>query len=336
MTSMKITRKTIKKIPSLLWRGMKFHTPRLWRRATLIVPGNEGSEGILVAGPFIGELGYEIGEWVPHLKGLMDRFHCRAHVFTRNGHEVLYPFAETIHTFDFPNKHVRGHWLFEPYKEEIGLYHQLENNVRKYAAEFKLQGRYQMLEVCDTSRLYKAFPDKVPVRLTPSDELKTKWENILPSTPKVVFTYRANVRGNERNSNSDLTHKMADYVIQNGWTPVLVGKIDDDFPIPDIPGVNLINRTTLADLIAIYTLSSLVIGSSTGIIHLAAGCNIPHITWGSTTVDDTVVTRYNKNWNLNNTWVRFISKSWDVHFEDIKDVLTKADFFLQQNNNIRH
>jgi hypothetical protein len=43
-------------------------------------------------------------------------------------------------------------------------------------------------------------------------------------------------------------------------------------------------------------------------IHLAASCGTPHITWGSTREDDSVVLRYKKEWNLNEIRFRFISK----------------------------
>ena len=314
----------IKRFFPQLWASMKFHGPRMWRRMTLLAPEKWVADGIVVAGPFVGELGYEIGEWVPHIKGLADRFKCRAHVFAKKGHEVLYPFAEKIHTFDFPGGHMNCNWLINPREEEVELYNDLEKKVRDYAAQDEFQSKYRILETSGRSGVFKASRNKVPMLLGAPANLTAKWKKTLPSTTTVTLTFRASTRGSERNSNIDTLRRAAEFIIKNGWTPVTVGKIDDEYSVPDIIGLNLINQTSLADLVAIYNLSSAVVGSSTGIVHLAAACGVPHITWGSTHADNEVIVRYNKEWNLNNTWVRFVSKDWDVNFEDIASFLVEA------------
>lgn len=324
MSIMKSNRSMIKRFFPQLWVNMKFHGPRVWRRMTLLAPEKWVADGIVVAGPFVGELGFEIGEWVPHIKGLADRFKCRAHVFTKKGHEALYPFAEKIHTFDFPGGHMNCNWLMNPPEEEVERYNDLEKKVRDYAAQDEFQKKYRILDLSGRSRMFKVFRDKVPMLLEAPANLTAKWKKALPSSTKVILTFRASTRGSERNSNIDTLRRAAEFIIKKGWTPVTVGKIDDEYSIPDIVGINLINQTSLADLVAIYNLSSAVVGSSTGIIHLAAACGVPHITWGSTHSDDKIIVRYNKEWNLNNTWVRFISKEWDVSFEDIVPLLVEA------------
>lgn len=314
----------IKRFFPQLWVSMKFHGPRVWRRMTLLAPEKWVADGIVVAGPFVGELGFEIGEWVPHIKGLADRFKCRVHVFTKKGHEALYPFAEKIHTFDFPGGHMNCNWLTNPPEEEVELYNDLEKKVRDYAARDEFQKKYRILDLSGRSRVFKVFRNKVPMLLEAPPDLTAKWEKTLPSTTTVILTFRANTRGSERNSNIDVVRRVAEFIRKKGWTPVTVGKIDDEYSSPDIVGINLINQTSLADLVAIYNLSSAVVGSSTGIIHLAAACGIPHITWGATRSGNKIADRYNKDWNLNNTWVRFISTDWDVSVEEIAPPLVEA------------
>jgi len=291
---------------------------------TLHAPEKWVADGVVVAGPFVGELGFEIGEWVPHIKGLADRFKCRAHVFTKKGREVLYPFAETIHTFDFPGGRAYCNWLIDPCEEEVQLYDALENRVRACAARCEFRNKYRILETSGRSRVFKTFRNKAPVLLEPPANLAAKWKKALPSTTKVILTFRASTRGRQRNSNIDTLRRAAEFIIKKGWTPVTVGKIDDEYSVPDIVGLNLVNQTSLADLVAIYNLSSAVVGSSTGIIHLAAACGVPHITWGATRSGDKIAARYNKDWNLNNTWVRFISNDWDVSVEEIASPLVEA------------
>ena len=166
-----------------IWVNIKFHGPRALRRMKLLAPENWVKDGVVIAGPFVGELGFEIGEWVPHIKGLVDRFKCRAHVFTRKGHEVLYPFAERIDTFDFPGGHISCNWLMDPCQEGVELYTELEKKVREYAAQDEFQKKYRILDLSGRSRMFKVFRDKAPLLLESPPQLTEKWKKILPSTP---------------------------------------------------------------------------------------------------------------------------------------------------------
>jgi len=305
-------------------RNLIVYAPRLLRRLKLAFFRQHLSDGILTAGPFVGELGFEIGEWIPHIKSLADRYNCALHVFTRKGHEALYPFAEIVQTYDFPVASSNCNWLFEPSEEEIDRYNKLENNMATYAAQPEFSRKFQILLKSGPKIRDKSFRSKVPVLIKANEDLLTKWKNELPPDPKVVLTYRANTRGSERNSSTEFVNQAANFVIKMGLTPIIIGKIDDKYPVPDFPGINLINKSTLEDVIAIYQISRVVMGSSTGIIHLAASCGIPHITWGSTYKDDAIIERYKKDWNLNGTWVRFVSKEWNIDFKDVESVLLEA------------
>lgn len=311
---------------SIPWlkRNVSLYGPRLLRRIKLVVCRRSQPDGILVAGPFVGELGYEIGEWIPHLAGLTNRLNCRLHVFANKGHQALYPFAEKIIPFDFSAHNVDCNWLRNPSGEQIELFGKYTQQAWDYCSSPGCKGGFRTIELCGGKQMFRVFDDKVPVKLCAAQEAVEKWKNELPENKKIVLTYRALQRGGERNSNPECIEKLAAFIIKKGWTPVLVGRIDSGFSVPSSGAVNLVNKTTLEDLIAIYRLSSVVVGSSTGIIHLAAACRVPHITWGSTFPDDTVVRRYNRDWNLNNTWVRFVSKDWDVDAEMIQDVLIQA------------
>ena len=278
-------------------------------------------ECILVAGPYVGELGFEISEWIPYIKNTADTCQCRVHVFTRNGHLALYPFADKAQTFDFSNMHIEKNWLFFPPQDQIELSEDLENQARKYAKKLRSQGTSVIVENCGYNNMDTIFKKKTAVLLESLPDLIDKWGKKLPETKKIVLTYRGVTRDISRNSDIDLLNRLAGFIKGKGWTPIIVGRTDENFSVLDVMGVNLINQTSIADLIAIYKISSAVVGSSTGIIHLAAACGTPHITWGSTHIDDTVVERYNELWNLNNTPVRFLTKNWQGEFEDISKAL---------------
>jgi len=63
----------------------------------------------------------------------------------------------------------------------------------------------------------------------------------------------------------------------------------------------------MEDLIAIFSLCRLVVGQSTGTMHLASLCGVPHVVWGS----DRIGIRYKKTWNPFHTPVIY-HKKWDT------------------------
>ena len=206
---------------------------RLIRRIRLKGPRKFLPECVLVAGPFIGELGFEVCEWAPHIKSLADFYKCRVHVFTKNGHESLYPFAEEVRTFDFPNPHVEKNWLLNPPKEEVDRYNALEIQARKYAKELRTQGRCVIVEHCGYSRLETIFNKKSAVLLESVPELTEEWEKRLPETKKIVLTCRAYARGTSRNSDIDLLNRLGGFIKERGWAPIIVGRTDEGFSVPE-------------------------------------------------------------------------------------------------------
>ena len=63
--------------------------------------------------------------------------------------------------------------------------------------------------------------------------------------------------------------------------------------------------------------SMVVIGGSSGPIHLAQMLGIPVITWSGNAFKDRP--RYEKVWNLKNSPVEFASESWDPEVEEVLD-----------------
>ena len=297
---------------------------RLYRKMRLVVSPKKAGDALLIAGPFVGELGYEIGEWMPFVKYVSDTLQTKVHVFTRKGHEVLYPFAETFHTYEFPTDHVYNNWLYKHTNSESTLFESIVREMGEYAAEHPNPKQQFFYETADSTQRDTHFKNRKNIIITASQASIRTWKEAIPGSKKVVLVCRFLKRGTERNSDIEQINKLADYVKGIGYTPVIVGKTDENFTIGVKHGINLINRTTLADLVAIYRQSTVIVGNSTGTIHLAAACDVPHITWGSTFLDDTVIRRYQHDWNLNRTWVRFLSKEWHIPFDMIVKAIEDA------------
>lgn len=83
---------------------------------------------------------------------------------------------------------------------------------------------------------------------------------------------------NRRLANSEII-KICDYLVEQGITPVLLGKASEKYKNFELPKtcLNLINRTTLPEAAKIMSLCKAVVGVDCGLIHLAGMTDAPII-----------------------------------------------------------
>ena len=265
---------------------------------------------VIVAGPYIGELGFEIGDWVPHLASIRDKYDSMV-VFARNGHKDLYPFADKFMGFNFglESRHCDKNWMMKPSIEELLRYNILETQVKKYSKLVQGSGHKVSLYLSDSKIRRGSFTEKSPIVLNGSESKVVEWEQKLPTGPKVLFVVRLYVRGASKNSNKDLLDKIVSGLKDRiDVNCILVGHEELSFQcMAREKCTDLLDKTTIDDLIAIYSMSNVVIGASTGTIHLAAACGIPHITWVDWVGDLPVIKdRYYTSWNLNKTPIKYL------------------------------
>jgi len=282
---------------------------------------------ILIAGPYIGELGFEVGNWVPYLKNRVDSINCdEVHIFTRAGYEDLYPFATHFEVFNFPfNSHPDQNWMINPSPEEKEGFNVLMRRITSYMTSIKSQGRV-ISEISDASIRRTRFANRVPVSLESTPEKLDLWRRQLPEKIKILLSCRLYKRGKSKNTDVNCMRMLGEMFIEKSLHPIYVGKTDSDYKIPDLPGTNLINRTTINDVIAVLNLSSMAMGSSSGVLHLASACNVPHVVWADWKgLTEEVSSRYFTEWNLNRTKVKYLSSQEKIDtgtiFTHIKEML---------------
>ncbi|MBE3102560.1 MAG: hypothetical protein IMZ47_09885 [Firmicutes bacterium] len=263
---------------------------------------------IIIAGPYIGELGFEIGNWIPYLASIRNKYDSMV-VFARNGHQDLYPFADEFIGFDFglETRHCDKNWMMKPFPEEVDRYTVLEEHVKQYA--MSLKGHKVSLLLSNQSIRKLEFSGRVPTVLTGSKEKIKEWEQKLPLGLKVVFVVRSYTRGASKNTDPKLLNQViCELKNKVGVDCILVGQEELPFKCEARSEcVDLLNQTSVSDLIAIYNLSKVVVGASTGTIHLAAACGTPHVTWVSWVGDiPAIQDRYYNSWNLNKTPIRYL------------------------------
>ncbi len=280
---------------------------------------------ILVAGPYIGELGHEIGEWVPHVYGkfVAGKFD-EVHVFTRGDRNGLYPFAARIVSIDFPfNRQTDSHWMINPHGEAMTRAAEITRDVRNYVNELRQQGTEVLADVLCLARRKELFADKQPVFLPASGQLISSWAKRLPGGKKILLAYRAYHRGSRKNTPAGQLKEVATELKRRNYVPVVIGQTDPDFPPLDIDCVNLVNSTSISDLLALYHLSHMIIGCTTGTMHLAAFCKQPFIVWGGGW--EPVKERYDHTWNPFDVWHIYISLEWQVTTQDIIKAIQQAE-----------
>lgn len=266
--------------------------------------------------PCPGELGWQLFNWQPHV-----RYHLSHDTFdqiiahVRRGYEFLFNFASDIRPFDY-----------HPHDVECNAFYL--NRSQAY------QTYHEHLQQCDieVDQLRRADHDVHVVRLPASryrmhvfgqrmfsdlgkqlrPEAQETWNNFLGTGRFATVHVRRLRRAIEKNT------RPRDYDIvqrgleEHGFKVVIVGCDDaiDEFPVS---GIDLRNQTNLEDLTAIFLRSEVVVGSSSGPMHLASLAKVPHIVWGGGRAD--IGPRYLRDWNPFHTPVQYLGTSFDLSSE---------------------
>ncbi len=146
-------------------------------------------------------------------------------------------------------------------------------------------------------------------------------------TKAILIT--AGYRAYNRKWNSEEFKKLTNHIIECGYTPIFIGKsninfdsnnpynIDNDLDFSS--GINLIDKTTLKELIKIMYLSKAIIGIDNGLLWLAGMTNIPIIA-GYNIIDPELRKIYREN----SLWIpigpdiecKYCQSSWNINGHD--------------------
>lgn len=277
---------------------------------------------ILYLYPFCGELGWELHNWVPaarykwQQKGAFDQ--VRADV--RVGHEGIYrDFVDTFSTFDHFGKFTEGNAFvttkpeaYDWYKERCRHHDRQVEKLRKAGNEvevFRLPKSYYRYH--RYKRRHCAYVPLVPDKLG-----LEKWSSRIEPNA-VIFHLRHISRSKKKNTPPKLYNATVAWCQKHQRQLVTVGHTAGYNPKFRIEN-DLLNKTTLDDLIAVFALGGMVVGSSSGPLHLAALTRTPHVVWGGERSD--VRARYLDKWNPLKTPCDHIS----LKFACSKDALLRA------------
>lgn len=252
----------------------------------------------LIAGPWVGEFGYFLFTWQARLRWLAHNEYEKVVVICRPGQECIFQdFASEIIVWDKPLPDTAvgagcppAHLTFKDTYNEKG------------------SDRF--------------LPGKAIV--------KYNWRHKIPVDPAfsqqefIVFGDNTNTKGYDVILHVRSTTKRGQGYKNNfdGWDFLLdnlkgskVACIGTDHQSDHIPGTDDRRGIPLRELTTLMRSSKVLVGASSGPIHLAALCDLPHVTWVGRpilTKYRTALLRYREHWNPFKVPVRAIyNRTWN-------------------------
>jgi hypothetical protein len=264
---------------------------------------NLNSSKTLLAGPWIGELGWELFCWQGYLRQI-SKDYKKVIVACKKGHEFIYKdFCHEFIEFNVPEGITVDSWFSN-------------GNIEKEINQLLKTIRYDIrLEAQNIGFLLNGITGEIMINKIDGRYLNQKfikfsanneYENI-----DIVLHPRNRTVGSDRNWDADKWQKLINLLIKkykvgvigNGETFELKNMLD----FRNIP----IEKT-----IGIISNTKLVVGQSSGPMHLASLCGTPHLVWSS----EHNRNRYLKYWNPFKTPCYFYSEmGWNPSVEFILD-----------------
>jgi hypothetical protein len=239
--------------------------------------------GIVFAGPWIGEFGWEIMIWVPYLRKLSWEYE-KMYISTFEGVEALYsgfhcpvefvPHGYPCRTDDWMNTAA----AIPSFADNI----EYITSIKQYKVDGKYV-RYGSPVVQDAAVLFHARGIRTAVFKNWAVE---KWAVLAEEFPSAIS----------------------------------IGSKDD----LHVPGTKDARGLSLGSLMDLIASASIVIGQSSGVMHLASMCGTQHVVWADskTYFSESLEKRYKETWNPFGTPVIWIDcDNWDPEPRQIMTAL---------------
>jgi len=248
-----------------------------------------------------GELGWELINYIPYVNHIVHSGNYKeVHVITRIGRESLYPMSTHTYPISLPTHKSMGNSGPAPPKTLI--LKMLRQHFKNVDTVDPLKGGMKYVKPRMFLK-YKSDPKLIP-----------KWKNIPPRS--VVCSVRGRNFGTHKNWDGNNWENLCSHIIAKGMVPIISGlKELIDFKLPD-GCIDVRDQTTMADLMVIMQKSSFVIGQSSGPMHFASLCCVPHAVWGHPRLYE----RYAKTWNPHKTTMEFhgCKSQFQISIEEAK------------------
>jgi hypothetical protein len=269
---------------------------------------------VLLAGPWIGEFGWELFCWHSYVRALSVNYDETVCVSTPHSKFMYEDFCNKFVEFT-PN---RGDYKDSYYK--IGFSLEAEE-MKNILSEAGLEPGKQKITMFAPRRIGD------PPRTHYTDKFKFGSHIIAPkyikfgkelsnSKKEVIFHARNRSLRPQDNWSEQKWNKLAQNLLSEGHKVSSIGLRSESLHIDGTTDKRECEQQTLLDTLAN---AKCIFGPSSGAMHLASLCGCPQIVWTT----DYNLDRYTKNWNPFDTKVLFLSEqgwqpSVDYIFENFK------------------
>ncbi len=252
---------------------------------------------ILLAGPWIGELGWELFCWQGHIRRI-SKDYDKTIIIGRPGHKILYAdFADEYIEFD-PKSNLTNGWRCEGSVSYKTLVKSIKKT--KYIdGKFEIGlGRIEDKEIVDRKGLFHA-------------QLFHKYEKEGEGYD-IIFHGRNKESGDVRNWSEENWNNLVKEL--SGYKIASIGNADSF----NVEGTDNLKGINLEELVGVMSNSKLIVGPSSGPMHLASLCGLKHLVW-STSYNKM---RYKKHWNPFDTEVIFYEDGeWNPEYKEIAKII---------------
>jgi len=263
-------------------------------------------EGTLIAGPWVGEFGWELFAWQAYVRALSQHFKKTIIICRANSTALYKDFATRTIVYNPP-----------PGAADSFFMHGLD-----FMSAFKQVVEKNDIILSEDTTLFLPrrigwppkthYSERMPFgkyRIKPE---YIKFGNSVKKKYDYVFHIRNRALRPEDNWSFDNWKKLLNLL--EGNKVACVGTRDNAL---SIDGADDLRGAPLSQVFDVLRAASCCFGSSSGPMHLASLCGCPHLVWSK--VEN--YTRYTENWNPLKTPVLFDSKySWQPEAQYIYDI----------------
>ncbi len=243
------------------------------------------SDKVLLAGPWVGEFGWELFGWQGYLRHL-SKSYKEVHVISRPGHGRLYEdFAASFHEFDPQSWETAMQNCYNIKASPAELVNSIPHT-DYFSGLFNINVQYDGHRAVDNSGMFGM-------------QVFHKYQKVGEAKPfDLLFHPRNKPSDSLRNWSKDNWQKLVD-LLKDRYTIATIGN-EQAFALE---GTTDLRAIPLAELIDHMCCAKLVVGPSSGPMHLASLCGTKHLVWSS----EVNRLRYKSWWNPFSTEVEFVS-----------------------------
>lgn len=256
----------------------------------------------LLAGPWIGEFGWELFCWQGYVRQL-SKSYDKTIVISRPGNSALYEdFCDEYIEFD-PKSFKTDSWMCHESADFAYLISSIKHDdyfSGNFDIGYRCLGNGKSL---DSKGIFK-------VQTFVKYNKETNYGDY-----DIIFHCRNKITGNQRNWGFEQWVNLKN-ILPSELKIACIGNNE----VFKIDGCDDLRSIELSDLIGVMNKSKLIIGPSSGPMHLASLCGLKHLVWSS----EHNRVRYLNDWNPHKTEVVFYSnEEWNPKPENIKNIIIK-------------